>query len=325
MPQAAGAVGVLVRQHARAARAGVVYRREPGGRQALRDVQHPILPTLAGLLGCEILALADVVEGVARQFRDPTVQVPAFITEEPPVLGITGLRRDAGKLERLAVVPTRVASAVVDGDGMVRSNFVQVLSMERHVEFGVVEHVRADPEAGRCACRLLRERLLQLFHGANVGVHFVELVDAARMAVRIDEARRDRHAIGVDDLGPAARQVPDVAAAAYGNEFPVLDREGLGPGLRIVNRVDAGVDHHHVSLVRSGSRHLRLGFRRAPTPERGSRQHATQPQEFGSRHLRHRYPQGLANGFARRKRITRPRGTAMLGTARDVDRAPHQR
>ena len=104
--------------------------------------------------------------------------------------------------------------------------------MERDVKLGVVEHERRDPVAGRRAGCLLQQHLLQLLRRADVGVHLVQLIDAAWMTVGVDEARRDGHLFDIDDVCPPAGEVLDVARATYGNELAVFDRERLSSGVR---------------------------------------------------------------------------------------------
>ena len=80
----------------------------------------PFLPRSRDLLRRKFLALANLFENLPSQFGDPTGQLSALVTEESPVLGIASLPRDAGELERLAVVPARVSAAVVHRDRMIR-------------------------------------------------------------------------------------------------------------------------------------------------------------------------------------------------------------
>ncbi len=172
---------------------------------------------------------------------------------------------------------------MMHGDRMVRDDLVQVPAMERHVELGVVEHEGLDPEPGRSVRGLLEQRLLQLLDGADVGVHLVQLVDTARMTVGVDEARRDGHLRGVDHLGAPCREVGDVAALADGHESAVLDRERLGPGARVVNRVDARVHDHEIRLHRPLHGACLLTGRHSRTAtDGGAGEHTTQPEEFGA-------------------------------------------
>ena len=52
------------------------------------------------------------------------------------------------------------------------------------------------------------------------------------MAVRVDEAGHDRHALRVDDLRPRGREVADVARRADRDEPSVLHGERFGARLR---------------------------------------------------------------------------------------------
>ena len=66
------------------------------------------------------------------------------------------------------------------------------------------------------------------------------------MEVGVDEAGRDGHAAGVDDLGAGPGQVADVIAASDRDEARVLDREGLGLREIVVHGVHPPSDQNHV-------------------------------------------------------------------------------
>src|SRR5262245_7203554 len=104
------------------------------------------------------------------------------------------------------------------------------------------------------------------------------------MTVGIDEARCHRHLPGIDDLCLPAREVLDIAATADRNELTVFDRESLGPGLGIVDRVNTRVHDQQLRPARPS------GFSRTAASNSGACQHATQADEFGTRHLRHYRP-----------------------------------
>ena len=68
----------------------------------------------------------------------------------------------------------------------------------------------------------------QLAHAADVGVDAVELVDAAHVAVRVDEAGRDGRLRGIDDARAGCREIADVGGRADGDEAAVLDGKRFG-------------------------------------------------------------------------------------------------
>jgi hypothetical protein len=138
---------------------------------------------------------------------------------------------------------------------------------QRPIELGVVELEAGDPEARRRVVRLLLDGGLNLPDGPKVRIDAVQLLDAARMAVRIDEAGRDRHLLRVDDLRPRGCEVADVARRAHRDEPSALHREGLGPRLRPIGGVDDAVDHDQVGF--GAARRRRLRGSRLPCPREG--------------------------------------------------------
>ena len=117
--------------------------------------------------------------------------------------------------------------------------------------------------------RLFLDGGLNLADGPKVRVDAVQLLDAARMAVRVDEAGRHRHLLRVDDLGPRGCEVADVARRADRDEPSALHRERFGPRLRPVGRVDDAVDHDEVGL--GPARRKRLRVRRTAPPAQWGR------------------------------------------------------
>jgi hypothetical protein len=64
--------------------------------------------------------------------------------------------------------------------------------------------------------------------------------------MRVDEPWRYRHALGVNDRGVPRREIADVTIRSHGNEAAMLDREGLGSWLGIINRVDVAIHQDQV-------------------------------------------------------------------------------
>jgi hypothetical protein len=181
-----------------------------------------------------------------------------------------------------------MAAAMVHGRRMAWDGFVQVLPVQRHVELRVVEHERRDPLPGRRRAGLPVERLLELRDGADVGVHLVQLIDAARMAMRIDEAGRHRHLCRIDHLRPSRHEIPDVAGAADGDEPAVLDRERLRPWDGGVDGVHTRVHHRDVRLAaRIAGGGLRRSDGRHISREPGASQRSREPKKLTARHFRH--------------------------------------
>ena len=92
------------------------------------------------------------------------------------------------------------------------------------------------------------------------------------MVVTVDEARHDRHLLGVVGLGPLADQALDIAVTAYREKASALDGEGFGPGHAGVDGVDLGVEDDEIGVLRFEVRVLRQ--RREP----GAAGHAGDPE-----------------------------------------------
>ena len=209
----------------------------------------PFRAALALLLRRERLARADLAEDVARQLGDAAGQLAVLIAEEAAVIRIGRALRDAGQLERLGVVPARVAAAMADDDRMLRATPRRDAAASAGTSSLVSSNMTALTHwpAGVLSAFCL-EVGLQLAHAADVGVDAVQLVDAAHVAVRVDESRRHGHLLGVDDPRARRREVADVGGRSDGDEAAVLDRERLGARQRRVDGVDARVDDDEVGF-----------------------------------------------------------------------------
>ena len=76
---------------------------------------------------------------------------------------------------------------------------------------------------------------------------------AGRVVVAIDEARDDRHALGVDGLRlacPASALMSAVLPTAMNR--PPLIAKACAVGFRLVDRVDLGIDHDQIRFARIG-------------------------------------------------------------------------
>ena len=248
MRQLAVLAAVLVGQDVLGRRPGVVDRREPARIEQLRHVPHAVARAGALLLRREGLALANAIEDVARVLGDLAGQL-AVRLEEPAVRGVGRVGGDAGKFERLAVVPGGVAAAVADRDRMLGRCLVQIFPVQRPIELRIVEHEAGDPEARRGRLRLLLDRRLNLAHGPQVRVDAVQFLHAARVAVRVDEAGGDDHALRVDDRRARGREVRHVARRSDRDEAAVLDRKRLGTRRRGVAREHARVNDDEIGFA----------------------------------------------------------------------------
>ena len=236
---------------------------------------------LPSLVVTQLVPPADALEDPPCVLGHPAVQVAVGIPVESPVVRVGGVTRDTGQLERLAVVPVGVTTAMRDVHRMVGHCLIQMRPVERAVRhLGVVEHEATDPVAGRRVSRLRAERSLDLGHGRQVDIDAIELVHAARMAVGIDEARRDRHPFGIDHLGARPDDVANVVAGSDSDEPAVLHREGLGLWHFVVNRVDTAVDERKIRLAWVVRARF-LGFGGALPGARGTAgEQGAQPEEL---------------------------------------------
>ena len=105
--------------------------------------------------------LPDAAEGAARAIGHAAVELTVRVAIERPARRIRRVLRDAGQLERLAVVERRVAAAMLHDDGMLGRHLVEIADVERALvlELRVVVEVALDPRARRRLLRLRAELL----------------------------------------------------------------------------------------------------------------------------------------------------------------------
>ena len=291
MPQLAVVAHVLVSDDVLARRIRVVHRRQAHRDEELRHVPHPG-PRAVALLGIgERFTAADLLEHPAGVLGDAAGQLTSGVAEKPAVRRVGGFARQRRQRERLAVVPGRMSAAVIDDDGVVARRVVEVLLREGPIDLRIVEHEPADPEAGRRRRRLLPDRRLDFGDRSKVAVHAVQLVDPARMRVRIDESRRDGHLAGIEHRRPPGRQVPDIAGGADGDEPAVLHRKRVRPGLRRIHRQHVGVHDNEIRFVgsRSGLSRQRR-FERQPWEGERASEGGSKAEKLSARVFRHRAP-----------------------------------
>src|SRR4029077_13837568 len=87
------------------------------------------------LVGRKRLSLADLVEDAARAIRDAAVQLPLVVAVERAAGRVRRVASDARELERLAVVEARVATAVLDRDGVVLRHLVEIVDVQLPLVF----------------------------------------------------------------------------------------------------------------------------------------------------------------------------------------------
>ena len=128
---------------------------------------------------------------------------------------------------------------------MVGHRFVEIFEVDLAAvrDFRVVVLEAEDPFARRRLGRARAKRVLDGGDAPEITVDVHELGNAAPcgMRVRVDEARRDRHSLGVDTLGASSGEVRDVVARAHGHEPAVLDGERFRARHVVVDRENARV------------------------------------------------------------------------------------
>ena len=246
MQELAFRIRVLVRTDLIGIGRGVMHRGQPRLGQPLRHERGRLAATFLQLRAGKRLVSADVVEHLARQFRDLPLQLAAVVLEVAPVGGIGRAAGDTGELERLAVEPARVAAAVIDADRSIGAHRIEILASQCATvgELRVIELEATDPVTGLGVGGALLERLLDLGDAAQVDVDVVEFLRLARMAMRIDEPGRHSEFRRVDDRRVAGGERLHVRARADRDEAPVLHREGLGMWRGIVHCQHVAVDEH---------------------------------------------------------------------------------
>ncbi len=146
---------------------------------------------------------------------------------------------------------------MVHDDGMVGGDLVEVLDVEQPavLDLGVVEEFALDPGSRRQGHGARPQLIDDAVDGDELDLegvpdqHVVEKGLARGVVVAVGEARRDGHALGVEDLGPFAGQRANVSGRADGDETAVPDREGLGARRLRVDCKDVGVQDHEVRLA----------------------------------------------------------------------------
>ena len=211
--------------------------------------------------GGKLLTPPDAAEHATRLLGDASGQLSTRVAEEAAVVRVGSRRCDIGELKRERVVPARVPAAMIDDDRMRGGDRVEILPRQRTIELGVVEHVAADPEAGGRLGGFGAEIGLELGRRPDVGVDLEELVDAARMAMRVDEARHDRHLLPVDHLRAWPGQIADVVIRSDGKKASVLDREAVRARQCGIDRVDQRVGHDQIGFNARALRRSRSAAR----------------------------------------------------------------
>jgi hypothetical protein len=145
-------------------------------------------------------------------------------------------------------------AAMMDMDRMFAGDLVEVADVELAavLQLGVVVIIAMHPGARRQGSRLGLELFDDAVDGDEldlIGIadqHFIKQRFAIAVIVRVGEARRDEHALGVVDAGLRSRQGADVRRGADGGEAPGPHGKGLGLGPRRIHGDDAGIDDDQV-------------------------------------------------------------------------------
>ena len=158
---------------------------------------------------------------------------------------------DVRHFKSFGVVEGGVAAAMVNGDGVVLGNLVEVVDRELAaiLHFGVIEEIAFNPRARRRLRGAGAELLDDAVDGDELDFEgiadqdFVQQRGAPGVVVRVDEAGDDGARPCASQVGvPVTDQVADVGIGSDGEKAAVLDRERLGAGLAGVDGDDPGVE-----------------------------------------------------------------------------------
>ena len=204
----------------------------------------------AAVLRGQGLPLPGSVEDALRAIGDAAVESARGIPVERAAGRIRRLAVDVRHFEGFGVVERGVAAAVVDGDGVVLGNLVEVVDGELAavLHFGVVEEIAFHPVAGRGLGGAGAELLDDAVDGDELDFEgiadedFVEQSGAAGVVVGVDEAGDDGCAFCIPGGRTFSEDVADVGTGADGKKAAVFDREGLCAGLAGVDGDDPGVE-----------------------------------------------------------------------------------
>ena len=137
---------------------------------------------------------------------------------------------------------------MADDDGVVLGDLVEMLTRQRDIEFGVVEHDGRDPHAGRGLIRLGAQVGQQFADATHVGIDRVKLVDSAHVAMSVGEAGRDGGLSSIDNPRAGRRQITNVGGRAHGEEPAVFHGKGLRARQRRIDGVHPRIDDDQIRL-----------------------------------------------------------------------------
>ena len=213
----------------------MVHARQAVTRELLRDVRHAVARALLDLRRRVGLSRAHLVERRRREVRDASVQLAVRILVVGAAHRVGRVLRDAGHLERLAVVEIRVAAAVTDDHRVLR--WTPRRDRERSARACRSPWCRRRrsprptcPAASSAPSRSLPMMLRMLTNSTSNGLPTSTSFSSAFPAgvvVAVDEAGHDGHALRVEHLRVLAGQVADVARRTDGGEAPARSRQTL--------------------------------------------------------------------------------------------------
>jgi len=159
---------------------------------------------------------------------------------------VGGVGGDPSQLQGLRIDHHRPPGAVQNGHGAVGHEAVQpgLARLQPGLLEGVAHEIlTVDPAGARVALGIVKDRLPDLIRRRvfEADVHVVGVLWAQRevgVGVHVVKAGHGKFAIEVDHLSPISGQWQNVFVRTDGDEYPILDRNGLGPGAMLIDRVD---------------------------------------------------------------------------------------
>ncbi len=129
----------------------MMYAGEAVADELLGDVGQPIAVALLGLFRGKGGPLAHFVDHVHRPVRNAAVECAARVAVESSARRIGRVLVDVRHLQRLAVVESGVAAAMMDHNRMVLGDLIQIVNIEQAIvlHLGVVEEKPFHPCARR--------------------------------------------------------------------------------------------------------------------------------------------------------------------------------
>ncbi len=247
----------------------VVHARKPTAGKLLRDVCHRRTLSLSPLFVRVSGTKPHALKHCRRLVGDSPGEIAVNVALERAARGIRCVTGDSCQLQGLAVVEAGVATPVVDDNGQIARDPIEVVYIQRApvFDFSVVEEIALNPVSGRRGARLHAQLVDNPGDGDELnleGVAYGGLVEHLHtdcVVVAVDESWHHRHLLGIEHLGALADERSHLRIASHGNETPALDGARLNARCARLDSVDAGIHDDGVRGPRCWSRLCPQGTR----------------------------------------------------------------